>query len=215
MHHLRTALPPRLRTFLTFVQTQVPVKVRYKNESLRMKILYFFIQIFVPRFMDHFTTTWGNTIYFPHRQALREQEEMYLRILAHETVHLLDSKRCTQIGFGLSYLFPQVIALGALGSLGGNLYCLLFLIFLLPWPAPFRFYWESRAYAVSMMARLDQKPHPQLFIKYFTGSEYYFMYPFPKRVSRKLRYWQRVTYAQKDPILRQVMDWYQLSLKNS
>jgi len=130
-HNLLYKLPP-------LILRRVPgFEIRYKDESWFMKMLGW-LAFFNPDFMTRYTTTWGWCVYFPSRAAVEAEPEKYGKVLAHEYVHLLDKQK---YGFRyiLSYVSPQIWALGALGALGAFysswfLLFLLFLLFLAPWP---------------------------------------------------------------------------------
>lgn len=84
-------------------------ELRYKDKSSLMKILGFLLAPFNPSFMDSYVTTLGKKVYFPSYKHFDSDPGRSFRILAHEYVHLCDSKSNTF--FGLTYLLPQVLAL--------------------------------------------------------------------------------------------------------
>lgn len=196
------------KTLTTLAQQELALKIRFKDESKKMKALNTVMKWFVKDFMTRFTTTWGYTVYFPSRAYVKANPKLATRILAHELVHLLDTKRHGKLIFTLGYLFPQILALGVFSFPWLGWWALLFLGFLLPFPAPFRFYYESRGYAVSMMTRLDDRSKPELYLPFFTTWIYYKMYPFKKKVCQKLLYWEDKTRKGEAPVLQKVMDWY-------
>jgi len=104
---------------------------------------------FRKRFMEGYITTIGTTIYWPDRPEDFDGDET-IKCLLHESVHAADSANPF---FELSYLFPQILAVLSVSALSAiwvgvwGLIGLGFLIFLAPWPAPYRVHWEARACA--------------------------------------------------------------------
>lgn len=135
-----------------------------------------------------------------------------MRILAHEVVHLLDSERCSEPVFMLSYLFPQILAVGVFCLPLIGPWALLFLLFLLPLPAPFRFYFESRAFALDLM--LSEPAHRarmrDRIVEHFAGWSYYRMFPFPTRAEQALRHWMEKAEKGEDKILVKVLLIYEM-----
>ena len=98
-----------LQKFEETIRKDIPdFKIVYKDQSKFMKLLGFLVYPFNPQFMDMFTTTIGNTIYFPTATSYTKSVASSLSILAHEYVHLYDSKP-RSLWFKLSYLFPQIL----------------------------------------------------------------------------------------------------------
>lgn len=173
--------------------------IRYKNESWFMKFLAIFVSIFNKKFMTNYVTTIGNTIYFPNREHVDKNEFGAVAVLAHEIVHVQQSEKYGRIPFSLAYLFPQCLALFALGAVFAvfwlpMLWCLLFLLFLAPLPAPWRKKFELEGYTMTLfMTNLMMKGfgHTEDAIltemssqavrinrNQFKGSMYWFMWPF-------------------------------------
>jgi len=194
------------------LQTHVPFRIRYKDESPEMEVIDAFVSPFSPTFMENYTTVIGSTIYFPSRAALMRNEEQAMRTLAHEAVHLLDADRWWMPIFSMGYLFPQILALGVFLSPWLGWWAMLFLLFLLPWPAPFRFYYESRAYAIDMLlAPADKQDiYMQRIVKQFTGWSYFRMYPFPDFVEGQIRKWMRKAEKGEDEVLAKVLLLYEM-----
>lgn len=114
------------------------------------------------------------------------------RTLQHEGVHLIDAqtfygkvkaypalKWISVATFSFLYLFPQILFLLSLLAIGGNLWWLLCLLFLLPLPAPGRMMAEIRAYRRTV--EIDSRTIESI-VENFVKKDYYFMWPFPKHV---------------------------------
>jgi len=202
------------------------VKIAFKDESFLMKLLGFLL-FFTKGFMTSFTTTLGNTVYFPSREWLEKNEHSAIRILAHEIVHIHDrkklNKRGTVILYPVLYLIPQILAvfslLAFLAFINLNwLFCLLFLLFLAPIPAPGRFYIESRGYTMNLfVASLDAMyghsgfypgVYTRVLAKQFTGSNYWFMWPFHDHVVKTLLN-NHAKALLLSPVFRDVQLWFQ------
>lgn len=128
-------------------------RVRYKDESIFMKILSW-ILFFSKGFMKTATTTIYPVVYFPRESFVIYDYERAFRILSHEYVHLLDRKNEGVI-FNLKYLFPQILSLLSLLSLLAFwspwfLLLLGFLAFLAPWPSRFREQYELSGYLMNL-----------------------------------------------------------------
>jgi hypothetical protein len=138
-----------LQRLVSTIKEKVPdFEVRYKNESLFMKTLGVLLFLFNREFMTRFTTTIGNKVYFPSREAARARPRAHWKVLAHEYVHILDYQD-QKLWFKVSYLLPQLGALLALGAFFIPWF-LLALLALAPWPSPWRTKWEMRGYTMSM-----------------------------------------------------------------
>ena len=198
--------------FQKLIQKEVKLQIKYKDESNFMVLLYFFVHYFNPHFMKYYSTTIGSHIYFPSRDFVKQDEQRAMRILAHELVHVLDAQKYGLLSFMLAYLFPQVLVIGILSFPWLGLYALFFLIFLLPLPAPFRFYFESRAYTIDKLL----KPHTNVedYVDCFTSWDYYKMYPFPEKVIEKLNYWVALVELEGDEVLGKVLELHEEAKKS-
>ena len=162
--------------------------IHFKDESLFMKLLGK-ILFFNPRFMTNYTTTIGSAVYFPRRKWLSQNQDSAAHVLAHELVHIGDSKEVGSFIFSYTYLFPQVISLLALLSLFFTKWWLLCLLFLLPIPAPFRAYWELRGYAITDATyhkSSGQFTDIDWLASQFVSSSYFFMWPFKNDIVCRL-----------------------------
>lgn len=98
-----------LHAFEGEVRKTVPqFKLAYKDQSAFMKVLGFFMTAFNPGFMTDYTTTIGNTVYFPTQSFYEIQTRASFTVLAHEMVHMVDGQKNGPL-FKLSYLFPQIL----------------------------------------------------------------------------------------------------------
>jgi len=177
----------RLYAEIEKVVTELGGSVHYKPESRLMKLIGE-VLFFNKTFMTSYTTTIGRRIYFPRRFTSESEHLRKACTLAHECVHVDDYSR-HRIVFPLSYLFPQVLALLSLLAFGvffhlAFLWALLFLVFLLPIPSPGRREAELRGYAISMAMSywVGRRTRPDYtpYIPIFTGSGYYYMWPFER-----------------------------------
>jgi hypothetical protein len=170
-------------------QEKYSISVKFKDKSLLMKALGKLL-FFNPNFMKSYITTLGNTIYFPTEEWLKNNRDSAAASMAHELVHVSDSKEIGLVIFSYTYLFPQVISLLSLFALGGSsLLWLLFLVFLVPIPSPLRTYWELRGYAMSDAVRYKTTGNflPNEFIeKQFLTSAYFWMWPFKEDLQARV-----------------------------
>lgn len=166
------------------------LKIKYKDESWFMKLLGKLL-FFNKSFMTSYTTTIGDTIYFPNQKFVKLRPVSAASILLHELVHLYDQKKLTKPIFIFSYLFPQImvpICLLLFFIITWKIMLPLTLLFLLPIPAIFRMHWEKRAYissfytiqALSLKLKFNPslESQQQVFLDNFKDSSYYFMWPF-------------------------------------
>jgi len=167
------------------------MEIKYKNESFFMKVLNI-ILFFHPKFMN-FTTTVGNTIYFPSRKHVEDRDFSSSVVLMHELVHVYDTNSFGKLGylfFGAAYLFPQILVLLFFPLLLVSWkIALIALVFLAPLPAYWRMKYERKAYFTSLyvMKSLEEKfrinylleENKKYFVRQFTGPNYYFMWVFP------------------------------------
>lgn len=199
--------------FATELRRLVPFRIRYKDEAWEMYLLNLAVVWFCPGFMTRFTTVIGSTIYFPSRQDSQQHPQAAMRTLAHEAVHLLDAERVGLPWFMLGYLFPQVLTLGVFSFPWLGAWAFLFLLFALPWPAPFRFLFESRAYALSYLTLpAIQRPYTLANIcHHFDSWDYYRMYPFPAQVEAQVRHWAAQAEQGQDKDLLKVLLIYEMA----
>jgi hypothetical protein len=162
-------------------------KVEYKDSSPLMKFICA-LMFLNPKFRTQYVTTIKNTVYFPSEKYLETMNQgTLLGVLVHEFVHTQDNKN---ILFYLKYLFPQILAPISLLLCFINVWVglALFILFLLPLPAPGRTALELRGYTgtwitLSQLLTGDRLEVVKVLFqenvnKEFTGGAYYFMWPF-------------------------------------
>jgi len=195
-------LPNDVQTFIdTLRKESLEIVIKPKSSSQLMKAIGWFFKVtkISPEFMTQYITTIGNTVYFPDEILNNPNSESMLRVVAHETIHVVDSKRLSSPLFSFLYLFPQSLGLLALLSVLATwklsfLWCLLFLLCLAPIPAPFRYLFELRAYRTQILfSRKDDKYTDEQMIAIYEWIEkqlctklYYWTWPFPKTVRKHL-----------------------------
>jgi hypothetical protein len=114
-----------LRALERRIEKEVPsFTIRFKNESPLMQALGALMYPFNQSFLADYTTTIGPTVYFPSKRDYEADPDSSLVTLAHEYVHIYDSKQAG-FRFQLSYAAPQVYMLPV---------TLLYGILVTPWP---------------------------------------------------------------------------------
>jgi hypothetical protein len=171
---------------VTKAQTYFPnIQIKYKNENTFMRILGTLL-FFNPAFMKSFSTTIGNTIYWPSREYVQNNSKAVSLIFIHECTHMYDEKKIGSVPYKLGYLFPQILALPMmllLFLLNWKIVALLAVLCLLPLPAPFRARVERRGYFTSMLVGYklygqDPGVAGAHYTANFRNSTYYWMMPF-------------------------------------
>jgi hypothetical protein len=171
---------------VTKAQTYFPgLQIKYKNQDTLMRVLGTLL-FFNPSFKNEFITTIGETIYWPSPEFVQNNPKAVSEIFIHECTHIYDEKRIGSVPFKLGYLFPQLLVLPVLlllFLLNWKIVALLGVLCLLPLPAPFRAYFERRAYFVSMLVGYklygwDPAVTATSYATNFKNSSYYWMMPF-------------------------------------
>lgn len=174
------------------IRTEVPdYERKVKETSASMKFYFFFAKLFNPDFMTKYVTTAYPRVYFPKEIMLNTRTTW--KILAHEWVHLRNAKRVTTVFHTFLYGLPHwlaLLALCSLGALGGNLWWLLNLMWLVciaPLPAYLRAREERSAYVTNLAINYwrygSVLPSTKTWLaKQFYSSMYYFMWPFKSQV---------------------------------
>lgn len=192
-----------LRNFEVLIRAAVPnFEVRFKDESKWQRILGVLVWVFNREYMTRYTTTFYPVVWFPSKAFYEERPSPSLRILAHELVHLLDTK-AHPVWMRLSYLLPQVLSILAflaiipvaiLWGLWGLLPFGIGLVLLVPWPSPWRTAWELRGYGMSLacaqwMNPLTVEVMRDHIVENFVTSNYYFMSWSRARILKQLDEW--------------------------
>ena len=176
------------------IRRRIPgFKIRYKNKSIWQKIIGK-LCFFNRGYMTDYTSTYGDTVWYPSRKFLEESYKRAFKILAHEYVHLLDRKKYPII-FELFYVMPQVFTLLSLFSILALFFSDLFLLFsaallfALPAPSLGRAVIEMRGYAMNIAINMWRhgsvtSETMTAILKEFTGLSYYRMWPNKKDVEK-------------------------------
>lgn len=196
-------LPSDVTVFLDTVGSKYgKIKILPKSSSKLMQAIGWLFRVtkISPEFMEQYITTIGETVYYPDKMLEAGDTETILRVLVHETVHIADSNKLSGPFFKFLYLFPQSLAPLALLSLLAFwklsfLWCLLFLLCLAPIPAPFRYWFELRAYRTQILiSRKEDKLTDEQLIPIYEWIEnqlctnlYYWTWPFPTIVRKHLK----------------------------
>jgi len=148
-----------LRAFEADTAAIVPgFQLAWKDKSSSQKLLGAIMKPFNPGFMTSYTTTFYPKVYFPTQERYESDPTRSFMTLAHERVHLLDTK-ASPLGFRLSYIYPQVlfvpfVIVGVVLAVFFGWWSLiafgLGLLCLAPWPSPGRVRLEQRGYAMSL-----------------------------------------------------------------
>jgi hypothetical protein len=157
----------RFQAFARDLAREFPgFRVVTKEDSLLMRTLYWLLAmpLWNRVFLTHYTTVLVYRVYMP--RALIGTDAGY-RTLRHERVHMRDARRTGILPFAISYLF------------------------LLPTVLTLRAYWELRAYVETLRVELEETgaiPDESLerIATRFTGSDYFFMCPFPRFIRGQL-----------------------------
>lgn len=103
-----------LKAFEAEVRKFIPgFEVRYKTDSWVQRLIGFLTFPFNPQYMTKYTTTVSPYVYFPSKDQYEANPKQSFTVLAHELVHLLDSK-AHPIWMRLSYVLPQAFGLAPL-----------------------------------------------------------------------------------------------------
>jgi len=147
------------------------------------------ILFFNKSFMTRYTTTIGNTIYFPSENFVRTYPVTAKTIFMHELIHIMDYNRLPGFSFAFLYLFPQCMFLFAIPIFMISwFWSLVWLgICLSPVPAYYRMYYEKKAYSFSLYVlyrlelqgnKINFDSHVANYSEQFRTSYYYYMWPF-------------------------------------
>jgi hypothetical protein len=185
-----------LQEYVRLCETEFKVKLVEKKTSIFMKMIAV-ILFFNKNFMTSYVTTIGRTVYWPDlEERFSKYPENSFRTMFHETQHAHDGS-VFKIVYELSYLSPQIggllslLAFMAITFSNAWLLALLALVLIAPFPAYFRAHWEFRGSSCNMAYRIwtDDRVsdrYKDFLVQRFKGPDYYFMWPFPKSVRKKL-----------------------------
>lgn len=99
-----------LKSFENELRQEVPdLQIKFKEESRTQKLLGFLIRPFNPTYMTRYVSTFGSTVYFPTREGYESDPARSFGVMAHEFVHIWDSKR--DPWFKLKYMMPQALGM--------------------------------------------------------------------------------------------------------
>lgn len=158
-----------------------------KTDSLSQRLLGK-VLFFNHTYMTGYVSTFYPVVYFPTKTDYEGHSTRSFIALAHERVHLLDTKR-QPLWFRVSYLLPQLLILPllilsiafAFVSLRASISILgLVVLAALPWPSSGRTKLEKRGYAMTLAVYywLTKEIPPELKLEikgYFVGWSYYKM----------------------------------------
>lgn len=187
-----------MKALIQLARREVPgFEIRFKTDSPYMKFLNVFAQLFNPTFMTRYTTAVGPKVYFPSKEELIQNAEVFVGVLAHEIVHMKESRERGMVPYFLSYAFPQILAALALLSFLAFwniwfLLCLGFLLFLVPLPSPGRRDIELNGYEMSMSVNywrtgVIAESEIDWYATQFSGPAYYFMWPWHAAIVNELK----------------------------
>lgn len=186
------------------IKVHIPkFEIRYKDESWSSKVIAVLVWMFNRDYLKRYTTTRYPKVYFPSRRFIEDSPLSATKILYHEFVHMWDRKK-VGVWWSWAYVMPQL--LGGLLALAFVVQWFFFdkslwwvplavgmpmLICLLPVPAYWRMKAEMRGYAMSMAFNFWRHGSVEGWTKEwversFTGSAYYFMWPFASGVKRRV-----------------------------
>jgi len=140
-------------------------------------------------YMGSFWTTLGYTAAYP------EGDQYDWETRGHEGLHGIQARRWTPTLMGYLYLFPQSflpLVFTALAIVYSPWFYLGILVGLAPLPAPFRAYWELKAYEISVMlwewqwGKDTDQVIEHMVEDIFAGPTYYFMFPFRNLIRKRL-----------------------------
>ena len=122
--------------------------------------------------------------------------------------HLYDCRA----GHSIPNTLGQILAIGVLSFPITGIWALLFLLFLLPIPAPLRFYFESRAYAIDVLTARYRERELVLdkSVEHFGSWDYYLMFPFKDMARNTINYWVEKAEKGEDKILLKVLLLYEM-----
>jgi hypothetical protein len=188
--------PKVVQEFSARIRDYIPgFEIRYKDESWSSKVLGILVWVFNREYMTHYTTTRYPRVYFPTRAFVNEDRRRAFKILAHEFVHLWDTKK-QGLWHNIAYGLPQLLCIPFLIWFIGSWFVPVdwlkwsmvgisagaFIAFACPLPAYFRMKSEIRGYTMNLCVnrwRHGGVPSTQTLdwiARAFTGPGYYYMW---------------------------------------
>lgn len=105
-----------LHAFEDEIRQLVPdFQVKFKSESKLQRFIGLLVKPFNPEYLTRYTSTFYPVVWFSSRESYESHPRTSMTVLAHELVHLLDTK-AHPIWFRVSYLFPQCLSLMAFAT---------------------------------------------------------------------------------------------------
>lgn len=99
-----------LKEFEGEVRKLVPdLRIAYKDQSNFQKLLGFFARPFNNGYMTRYISTFYPVVYFPSKDHYESNPRGSMTVLAHEMIHLLDTKD-RPLWFRLKYALPQAVS---------------------------------------------------------------------------------------------------------
>jgi len=190
------------------------IKIVWKDESLLMKFVYYisFMFLWNKTFLSHYATVGGGYIWVPKETWSQKTEEERLRAIVHEGAHLYDSRN--NPFWSLLYVSPAIffVPLSVGLAFVSPWFLLLLLLALVPWPSPWRYWGEIRAYRLDLLfceyvwgwpkGEGLHKHMQKVTVEQLSGSYYYFAWPFPNQIIK-----DREKDDSKDPYVKMVFEW--------
>lgn len=100
-----------LHKFEATIRELIPgFRVEFKDESKAQEVVAFFARPFNQRYITNFTSTLYPVVWFPSRASYEGSPKDSFTILAHEFVHMMDTKKHGAL-FRISYLCPQLLGI--------------------------------------------------------------------------------------------------------
>lgn len=191
-----------VQLYIKYFETQhsIKIEIKPKSESKLLNFLNPIVSIFNKNFMSDYVTTIGNTIWYPDGWLDKNDFKSRLQTVIHECIHIKQGKSQPNFIHEFLYLFPQSLSILSLFSLlsvplgMGWLWCLLFLFFLAPVPAYFRYKKELEAYRIRILffkhvynsSEEMLQWTKKMIVENLSKSNYYFAWPFPKWIQKDL-----------------------------
>lgn len=183
----------RAQDAVDFVNSRLSTGARLKDKKSSIFNQIVNVFLWLPTrgsYMMNFWTTIGKTIYAPSIRG-----SLDWMVTFHELCHVRQAQREGVVRHSILYLLPQIITVWLIPLLllfGAGWWSLVGLVFMLPIPAPWRAEKELEGYKMSIAAMELRRPGSgsyaiDAYIEHFTGSNYYFMWPFRDKIVSEMR----------------------------